>query len=532
MQDVSSTYIAANFASVRKVKAKVELYSGSTLVDTYTDEDKIISLDIQRVGEDGKFFGFGICHRLNIHLIDTQRVLDISTANTLKIGLGPKLATGVEYMGLPLFKVSEVHRDEKTNELSITAYDAIYGADTHTVAELELEAPYTLKEFGEAVGALLGVSVSGVDGFTLSYPEGANFEGTESIREALNMMAEATQTIYYLNAENTLTFKRLDRDGNAIFTIDKSKYFELKSSGSRRLQTICNATELGDNVSESTSLIGSTQYVRDNAFWELRADIATLVHNAVEAMGNITIEQMECNWRGDASLEIGDKIELITKDDEVITSYLLNDTLTYSGALNEKTIWKYADNDNETASNPTSIGDALKQTYAKVDKANKEIEIVASSVEENKQEISQLHMETNGIRASVSNVQSNLDNMVDSLDNRIDEVEKKAELAITPEQVEIKISEAMAGGASSVKTETGFHFDNEGLTISKTDSEISTNIDEDGMSIMKGSEEVLTADNTGVQARNLHANTYLIIGANSRFEDYGSDRTGCFWIGG
>ena len=24
---------------------------------------------------------------------------------------------------------------------------------------------------------------------------------------------------------------------------------------------------------------------------------------------------------------------------------------------------------------------------------------------------------------------------------------------------------------------------------------------------------------------------YLIIGTNSRFEDYGSDRTGCFWIG-
>lgn len=156
MRTATAEYKTANFASVRKVKAKVELYSGSTLVETYTDEDKIISLDIQRVGEDGKFFGFGICHRLNIHLIDTQRVLNISTAHTLKVGLGAKLATGIEYMEFPLFKVSEVHRDEKTNELSITAYDAIYGADTHTVAELELEAPYTLKEFGEAVGALIG----------------------------------------------------------------------------------------------------------------------------------------------------------------------------------------------------------------------------------------------------------------------------------------------------------------------------------------------------------------------------------------
>lgn len=49
------------------------------------------------------------------------------------------------------------------------------------------------------------------------------------------------------------------------------------------------------------------------------------------------------------------------------------------------------------------------------------------------------------------------------------------------------------------------------------------------MSIYKGSEEVLTADNTGVDAKNLHATTYLIIGTNSRFEDYDS-RTGCFWI--
>lgn len=57
-------------------------------------------------------------------------------------------------------------------------------------------------------------------------------------------------------------------------------------------------------------------------------------------------------------------------------------------------------------------------------------------------------------------------------------------------------------------------------------------IDEDGMSIMKNSEEVLTADNTGVNAINLTAHQYLIIGKNSRFEDYQNKRTACFWIGG
>lgn len=58
----------------------------------------------------------------------------------------------------------------------------------------------------------------------LSYPNGANFEGTESIRTALDMAAEATQTIYYINSANELCFKALDRDGDAVFVIDKAKY--------------------------------------------------------------------------------------------------------------------------------------------------------------------------------------------------------------------------------------------------------------------------------------------------------------------
>ena len=58
-----------------------------------------------------------------------------------------------------------------------------------------------------------------------------------------------------------------------------------------------------------------------------------------------------------------------------------------------------------------------------------------------------------------------------------------------------------------------------------------TTIDEDGMIIERNSNQVLVANNEGVDAYNLHASTYLIIGDNSRFEDYDNDsRTGCFWI--
>lgn len=527
MQNVSSAFTTAISASVRKVKAKAEFYDGSALANTFTQADKIISFDIQRVGEDGKFFGFGICHRLNVHLIDVERTLNISTANTLKISIG----IGADYIGFPSFYVSEVHRNEKTNELSVTAYDALYGASNHTVSELTLSKSYTIKDFCEAVGTVLGITVSGADNFTLSYDNGANFDGTETLREALDDVAEATQTIYYINSNNTLCFKQLDKSGNAVFNIDKSKYITLKSGVGHRLQTICMCTELGDNVSESTTLVGSTQYVRDNAFWELREDIATLVHDAIIAIGDISIDVFDCTWRGNPALEIGDKLTLITKDNKTITSYLLNDTIKYDGTLSEQTQWKYDTNNIETASNPTNLGDAIKQTYARVDKAEKQITLLASDVSQNTQEIAQLQLDTNNIRASVTNVQTNLDNMTDDFGNRITDVEKKAEMAMTPEQVQIKITEALADGITSVKTETGFTFNNEGLTVSKTDSEMSTNIDEDGMSIYKNGEEVLTADNTGVVQINATIKQYLIVGKNSRFEDYDSDRTGCFWIG-
>jgi hypothetical protein len=104
---------------------------------------------------------------------------------------------------------------------------------------------------------------------------------------------------------------------------------------------------------------------------------------------------------------------------------------------------------------------------------------------------------------------------------------------MTAEDVKLEIQTTLDDGVSKVVTNTGFTFDDTGLTVTKTDSEMTTAITEDGMTVYKNDEEVLTANNEGVNAINLHASTYLIIGTNSRFEDYDNgNRTGCFWIGG
>lgn len=90
----------------------------------------------------------------------------------------------------------------------------------------------------------------------------------------------------------------------------------------------------------------------------------------------------------------------------------------------------------------------------------------------------------------------------------------------------------LESGIDHVITKTGFEFGADGLNVSKAGSEMSTKVTEDGMKVFREMVAVLIADHTGVQATNLRATTYLIVGGRSRFENYGANRTGCFWIGG
>jgi hypothetical protein len=110
-------------------------------------------------------------------------------------------------------------------------------------------------------------------------------------------------------------------------------------------------------------------------------------------------------------------------------------------------------------------------------------------------------------------------------------------MTITPEQIQFQIDTTLSEGVSKVTTSTGVTVDESGLTVDKSNTDLKTTISDDGMTIKKKNDDeaMLVANSEGVDATNLRATTYLIVGKNSRFEDYtrdGESRTGCFWIGG
>ena len=529
---INDNVLSMLHSPVRRITAKIEVYENgkAEAVKVFRHTDKLKSLTIERIGADSKFFGVGVCQCANIHLIDTNREIDINTAHHIKIVFEDAISP------FPAFYVSRVNRDENTNELSITAYDAIYNASAHTYEELTaLSETFTLNDIAVAIAGFLGLTVAFVnagDAFTLSFEGQANFEGTEDLRFVLDALAEATQTIYYIDNQERLTFKRLDKDGAEVYTISKDRYFTLESGSNRRLASICSATELGDNLTASLDITGTTQYIRDNPFWVLRDDRASLVDNALTAIGGITINQFVCYWRGCYLLEIGDKIAITTKDNNTVISYVLDDVITYDGTLSQQTQWHYTQDEAESDTNPTGLGDVINKTFARVDKANKEIAIVASETASNTDNISSLLLNTESISATVQKMETETSDNFTALYNDIAQINSKVSASITAEDISLEVSKQIENGVNKIETTTGYVFNDEGLTVSKTGSEMATKITEDGMIVSKNEEAVLTANNIGVNAVNLHATTYLIIGKNSRFEDYGDNRTGCFWIGG
>ena len=522
-------HLAQLNSPVQTIDSRVELHNGSTLVQICTCEDYVSDFTVERTGE-GKFFGYGICHKLIANFIDPDRELNLTDIDFIEVTYGVDKEFIYPY---PTFYIDEVYRDETTNEIKVTAFDALYKATNYTVSDLRLTS-YTIGALAAAIATKLGLpmKIIGVDdkAFNTYFPQGANFDGTENLRRALDAIAEATQTIYYINGDWELTFKRLKQTDPSVLTIGPDKYMELQTGANCTLAAIASVTELGDNLLSGNQEEGATQYVRNNPFWELREDAATLLDNALAAVGGLTINPFECSdWTGNYLLEIGDKITLITEDEGEVTTYLVDDTITFDGTLGQATRWAFSQDEAENFNNPTSLGEVLNQTFARVDKVNKEITLLVSDNTDNKTAINLLKITTEGIDASVKTAEKNIDDAND----KISELEKEVSLKVSSSDVTIAITNTLSEGVEKVVTsDKKYRFDDTGLNISSSGSVMSTMITEDGMTVSRDNEEVLIANNEGVTAEDLHAKTYLIIGNNSRFEDWNGNRTACFWIGG
>lgn len=113
----------------------------------------------------------------------------------------------------------------------------------------------------------------------------------------------------------------------------------------------------------------------------------------------------------------------------------------------------------------------------------------------------------------------------------IDDLKYKATtIQQTAEDVSIQVQNIVKNGVDKVTTGTGYTFDDDGLKITKSGEEIENLLDNTGMYVTRSGDTILQANNTGVTATDVTVRNYLIIGTHARFEDYGENRTACFYL--
>ena len=161
--------------------------------------------------------------------------------------------------------------------------------------------------------------------------------------------------------------------------------------------------------------------------------------------------------------------------------------------------------------------------YYKDQNGNYKLEISANDISIRSED------STKSIETAINDILTKQNGFVSDI-NSINET--VSQLKFDSDNVDITIKNIINDGVSSVTTTNGYSFTNEGLKVTKSDSDLKTTITENGMTVSKDDTDLLTANDKGVMAKDLNASTYLIIGGRSRFENYKTDRTGCFWIGG
>lgn len=121
------------------------------------------------------------------------------------------------------------------------------------------------------------------------------------------------------------------------------------------------------------------------------------------------------------------------------------------------------------------------------------------------------------INATNTNLNNNyynkeqIDIMNTSTEQIITQIRNQVEMTTSATNLQISVlEEKILNGVTSITTETGYKFDKEGLSISKTGEPMKSLLDNDGLRVYRDSTIMLKANSNEVYAQNLIVNTYFV----------------------
>lgn len=491
--------------------------------------------------------------------VGTELTLGSACANMLEATLltpegGLHIAAGAE---VTLYKVDEKGVRTKVglftvekptrpsaNLYKLTAYDRISWLDQDLTDWLEnLNGwPYTLHTFARLVCAACGLALA-----NSSIPNGdweiKKFSvGGITGRQLIQWVGQACGRFCRARVDGKIEFAWYSPKNIAItpqgqYPISALRFEDYQVAPVDKVQIRLTQTDVGavyGSGSNAYTITGNYLLATDSL--DALQEVAQVLYESLR-----TVTYTPCKVTVPASLEIqaGDIIQLTDRNGQSFPVYVMvkkqsgqRDTLECTGSArrssssvtNEEKLHAVSGKVLEIQASMEGLESANRELEGRVVSAETVISQNTDAIQLRATKSEMQAAKTEAIDTSRENFEAQLKVMSDSISMNFTK----------SQSLEEDVNNIKNGGVSNVVTSTGYTFDQNGMTVEKSGRNIKTQITEDGMTVFKNGTEVLSANSAGVNAVDLHASTYLIIGkgkGRSRFEDCGQDRTGCFWIG-
>ena len=438
-------------------------------------------------------------------VVGVEELTDLNIIRKPMFGVKAPGDPDYSYIEYGSYIIKELTKDEEQQSISLECYDLMLLSMIPYDLALDYSQGITVKSFLDAICDRLGWE----KGYTTFYNSDAlideeKYDLSDTFRDALDDIAEV--------AGGVIGF--VDDKLQIIYPTETGEIIDeenLKSLKIGKKFGPVNSVVLSRSPQEDNIYKLDAESIEKHGLTEIRIENNQIVDTHREdfmdgicaALFGLSFELYDLESFGIGYIDFGDIFTIKTADGVEHRALMLCDDLKITQGVSETSKLEEPSFSKTDYSSASETDKTLKRTILRVDKQENQITALVSKTE----------------------------NLVNDVSGVSEAVTKMAELLIDSDSLDIKISTAI-DGIDSVKTSTGYTFDEKGLHIHKDGEEMDNSLDNTGMYVKRGGTAILTANNDGVNAINLTARKYLIVGENARFEDYSGNRTACFYIGG
>lgn len=512
-----------------KQKCRERTYKNKLGYIEFSNKTVVSNTDLlSEIGNEENIYTNGtLIGSCNSKILNTSFLGEVNISDELESFVGIKYEdNSTEFYSLGNYKVIEKKYLNTTNKTDIKAFDELNKLNEKYTCEITDWTSITLKDVLLDLCNTLGWSLGTTSFINETLPVGDNqFQNNDTNRDVLSDILECACSFGVIEGK-TLYLKWFDTDISE--TLDKSQYSSLEILGEygEVNSLVLKYSQIeGENVTredtESIETNGETQVViADNRFLyteELKQLAIDNIWNRVKGFKYTACKVT--SYFGKPYLKCGNKISIQKSDGTYLNTYILKHTFKYDGTFYDE-IEAPLLNLTETSikNNKSSIKERIKNAEVIVNKANAEISANTESI---------------GI------LEVNIDNNMQEINKKFEGYVPESELVTlensvtqlqtdtyTKTEINTKLTD---GSVTKVLTTSGV-FDENGMHYEKTNAPTKSTINEKGVEVNSTTtnEELLFAgydeelNQTIVRTENLTVRKYLVIGRNSRIENYGN----------